>query len=150
MTEALSRLDSLYTEYLEDMSRLSGEHHNLRGAFSRLFSGSSVGPGADSCNDRFYSGVKQCIDRCAQEGLSAGDSAQIIRYVLRQEHERSCGKSALLMMQAVHGCLLPLVGMLSPQTASEIAGEYAGTMEQAPLPVQKELLATLKKRSSAE
>ncbi len=150
MNDVLSRLDELYTEYLHDMNRLSGEHHNLRGAFSRLFGGSSVGPGSDSCNDRFYNGVKRCIDRCAESGASSDDAAQIIRYVLAQERPRPCGRTELLMLQAAHGCLIPLVSLLEPEAAAALSGEYSVMIsDQAPLPVQKQLFNELKKQAGS-
>ena len=148
MSEYLFQLDALYDEYLRDMERIANEHFDLRGAFSRIFGGSAAGPGSDSCNDRFSDGVKQCADRLAANSPSSQDAADLIGYVMRQDSVRKCSQGALLMMQAVHGCVLPLVEYLSPEDAQMLSKEYGGLLSgAAPLPVQKQLASALNKRA---
>jgi len=148
MSSIIPQLEKLYDEYLRDMERITGEHLNLRGAFSRLFGGSSAGPGSDSCNDRFYEGVKQLTEQLAAEGAPSGEVAETISFIIHREHRQSCSQSALLMLQAAHGLAVPLVDRLEPAEAAKLSEEYSTLLKgQAPLPAQKQLVGQLKKRA---
>ena len=149
MSAYLDQLDKLYSEYLHDIERITREHFNLRGAFGRLFGGSAAGPGSDSCNDRFSDGIRQLIDSMVADCPSADEAAEVIDYVISPQREQNCSQGARLMMQAVHGYLLPLVEFLSPEDAKEIHVRYSDLLAvNPPLPVQKQLAEDLGKRAN--
>ena len=146
MNDTLSQLNALYSEYLSEMERLNREHSNLRGAFSHILGGSSSGIGSDSCNDRFSEGVKKCLEAFAESNPSCDDAAEVFRFVMKQDHISSCGQSASLMLQAVHGYLIPLAEFLSAEAATELYKEYKDlNSRESLLPVQKQLVKALKK-----
>ncbi len=148
MSERINQLERLYSEYLRDIERITQEHFNLRGAFSRLFGGSAAGPGSDSCNDRFSDGIRQFVDRTVAESPSSAEAAQIIAYVTDVRRESDCSQGARLMMQAVHGYLLPLVKFLSPEDAKILYGKYRDYLsDNPPLPVQKQLADAMSSRA---
>ena len=148
MSERIDQLEALYSEYLRDIERITQEHLNLRGAFSRLFGGSAAGPGSDSCNDRFSEGVKQLVDSIAAACPSSDQAAEVISYVTDDAREQSCSQGTALMLQAVHGCVIPLVDYLSPEDAKIILDRYSRSIAEGRLlPVQKQLCLALKMRA---
>ncbi len=150
MGDSLTQLKGLYGEYLRDMERLAAEHYNLRGAFGRIFGGSAAGPGADSCNDRFYEGVSELTRSLADEGAPPEEIAEVIGCMIRSPGESLCGQSALLMLQAAQGLALPLVPMLTAADAKALLTEHEAMLEgQTPLPVQKQLTSALRKHSTS-
>lgn len=150
MSTNINQLEVLYSEYLRDIERITNEHFNLRGAFSRLFGGSAAGPGSDSCNDRFSDGIKQFVDSVIAVDPDSAESVEIISYVTDPQREQNCSQGAKLMMQAVHGYLLPLVDYLSPTDAKAILTKYSELLSaNPPLPVQKQLAEALAKRSAS-
>ncbi len=148
MSSVVTQLEKLYDEYLRDMERITSENLNLREAFSRLFGGSSAGPGSDSCNDRFYEGVKQLTEQLAAEGAPSGEIAEVISCIIHREHRQQCSQSALLMLQAAHGLAVPLVELLEPAASAKLSEEYSVLLKsQALLPAQKQLYEKLKNRA---
>ena len=146
MSEIITQLERLYSEYRRDMARITREQTNLRGAFARLLGGSAGGPGSDSCNDRFAEGVMELVEKLASDAPSSEDAAGFIGYVIDPMREEDAPASAKLMLQAVHGSVLPLVKFLSPAEAKGFADEYSIYLSgSAPLPVQKQLCTALKK-----
>jgi len=146
MSEIIIQLAALYSDYLRDMERITREQHNLRGAFARLLGGSAAGTGSDSCNDRFTEGLTALVDKLS-EGCSCEDASAVIGYVIDPARESDAPQPARLMIQAVHGCVLPLVEALSRTDAGRLAAEYSASLAgSAPLPVQKQLLSALRKR----
>ena len=148
MSTNTDQLEKLYSDYLRDIERITQENFNLRGAFSRLFGGSAAGPGSDSCNDRFSEGIKQFVDGMIAECPASAEAAEVISFVTDPQREKNCSQGAKLMMQAVHGYLLPLVNCLSPQDAEAVRVRYGKALDgNPPLPVQKQLCEALEKRA---
>ena len=142
MKAVLDDMNKLYTEYYTSMEQLTKKRASLQGVFRSMMAN---GPGANACNEQFYQGVKTCVDNYAKTQPESGDVFQVIQYVLEHNSSKPVGTSTGLMLDAVHGCLLPLVPLLSPKQAQELLAEYYGrTKRNRLLPIQKELMFSLK------
>lgn len=143
----IEELAALYEEYITVMRQLDQERQNLRGALQNILGG-GMRPGSDSCNDRFSEGLSCCLNRFLESKPSAQAVNEVLRYVLEQGRQRQDGGSAAMMLEAVHGYLLPFVPLLCAQDAKSAYDWYRNAYARYELlPVQRELMKTLKARA---
>lgn len=146
MREIFDDLDGLYTNYLNAMNQLEVNRASLQGFFGRIFGGAGIG--SDSSNDVFYDGFRRCVERFADINPTSQETLIFMRFVLNQNVERQTGIAAGLMLEAVHGCLIPLTGFLSKGHREEFLEEYLHAYPaKRQSPVQGKLVRALQKKA---
>lgn len=144
MNEILSDLEAHYNTYLDTMNQLEKSRANLRGFFGSIFSGAGIG--SDSCNDVFYDGFKFRVERLAEINPTSEETLVFMQFVLDQNAKKHNGTAASLMLEAVHGCLIPLTEFLSKEHKSEFLEDYLQAYPaKKQSPVQEQLVRALRK-----
>lgn len=147
MNEILRDLEGHYNKYLNTMNKLEENRANLLGAFGSIIG--STGPGSDSSNDVFYDEFRLCVERFADTNPTSQETLIIMRFVLNQSTKNQSNKAARLMLEAVHGCLIPLTDFLSEGHKKEFLQEYLYVYPaKKQSPVQKKLVRVLQENVS--
>ena len=103
-------------------------------------------PRRDPCHMAFYRAVGETVARCA-EGLDAAAAFRAVQFLLSMTQEK---RHMLVrpMMEAAQGHALPLIPLLEPGQAAELARWYASRYPRRQrLPVQDKVLRALEKRA---
>ncbi|MDD3919974.1 MAG: hypothetical protein PHO41_02200 [Eubacteriales bacterium] len=148
--DVIAEIEALYEEYLSTMRQLDlASKSSMRAAFGSIL-GFGPRPANDSCNDRFSNGLQECITRFVETEPAPEDAMPVMRYVLEQGKVRQDAGTAALMLEAVHGFLVPLVVCLNPADAKTLLCWYQDAYpKKLLLPVQKKLSQALKTRAEA-
>ena len=143
MTETLeSALRGCVDQYEEAMDKVIAR---LRPGDGLL--GLGRDPKRDPCHMAFYEAVGETVARFAGEELAAEEAFQAARFLLSltQVERRNLVRP---MMEAVQGHALPLIPLLEPGQAEELAHWYgAHYPKRQRLPVQDKVMRALEKRA---
>ena len=141
-------------EHLEQALRACVEEYEAAAArmVSRLRPGDGVlgfgrDPKRDPCHMAFYEAAGEAVSRFAAGEPEAGEAFQGARFLLTMGQE---GRPALLrpMLEAAQGHALPLIPLMEPGQAAELARWYrAHYPKRRRLPVQDKVLRALEDRA---
>lgn len=144
--DIVPRLESLFTNYLEQADTLKSDKNRFASVLGWLF-GSHCGPGDKDLNPEFYDAVSACLKEFQSEPFAPEDAVAVVTFVLRISADNAENPVAKWTMVGVQGLLTPLVPSLPPENAVELADWYK---KQYPrhkrFPVQEDLLKALKAR----
>lgn len=104
-------------------------------------------PKRDPCHMDFYQAVGETVARFAGEELEAEEAFQGVRFLLSMTQEE---RHMLVrpMMEAAQGHALPLIPLLEPGRAEELAHWYvAHYPKRQRLPIQNRVMQALEKRA---
>ena len=105
-------------------------------------------PKRDPCHMEFYNAVGDAVKGMMQEGLSSEEAASAVRFLVTLGLDDGTYHSLTQpMREAVQGHARPLVPLLEPAAAQELAAWYAKAYPRhRRLPVQSQLLKELEHR----
>ena len=142
-SEALVRLQGLYEAYLKEVELLEFNRKPGAGIF-----GLKGGPADDPCHDRFAETL-----RCFYEGFAAQqpESAavrELMAFACTLPTVRREPRTAYWMLIAVQSLTQPLIGLLTPQDAGELAALYEKSFKRRErMPMQIKLIKALRARA---
>ena len=144
--DTMEELRRLYTAYLESMKEYEEQDRALRGTLSALFTGARSG---DACSARFAEDVRAALSALAEAQPSPEEAAAATDFVLAQSEARAGEMNpTALMLEAMHGCLKPLVPFLTPSAAADFARRYDRSFpKRRRTPVMRDLSVLLTKRA---
>ena len=135
--DCAEKLRSLYTEYLDKVDRLLKESKPADGLL-----GMGKAPQHDACHDWFDQQVAEAVQG------AQGQEREVVAQLLFGEQEYAAPSCASWMLVAVQRHALPLIPALSGKEAAELMSAYGELYSFfSRLPMQKEILAALKKQS---
>lgn len=142
MTE-LSDIRALYEAYIAEVERLERERKPGEGIF-----GLKGGPADDPCHDRFVDQLRTLLGAFASEAHSPDELRDALSYIYSVPLAHREPRSAYWMLIAVHGLTQALAEKLDPPSAQALRRQYEKDYPRwERLPVQRQLLELLKKRS---
>jgi hypothetical protein len=139
-----TKLESLYTPYLDEADTLKRGGNKSASLFKRIF-GIKHNPGDKDLNPNFYYAVTACLEEFQSEPYTPEDALAVVEYVLHAAASNTDNPIASFALIQVQGLLTPLVSSLPPEKAANLADWYK---KQYPyrnrFPVQENLLKALK------
>lgn len=139
----LSRVETLYREYIRKAEELEKNRRIGDGLF-----GLTPGPADDPCHGRFADDLEALLKECCAAAPSSAEAAEILRFLFAAPEAHREVKSLYWMLIAVQGLGQILAERLNASDAELLAGEYGARYpRRLRLPVQKQLLKTLERRS---
>ena len=139
----IEKLDQIYAEYLLDLERCEKDFCSSRGAFARMFMGTSYQNG---CHTRFAEEMKTALGAVDP---TAEEVRPIIEHVLDKGTEPQSSKAVSMMLTAMQQYLTPLLKFESREYLSELATRYDKTFPKAVrTPVMVDFRKALNKAAS--
>ena len=143
MTSWLSRLESLYHDYIDTVRELERNRKFGDGLF-----GIRPGPANDPCHDRFAADAEKLLKEFGDTSPTSEECAALLRYLFTAPEawrELTC---AYWMLIAVQGCGIDLIGYLEPADAQALAELFhAYYPRRDRMPVQTQILKRLKQQA---
>lgn len=139
----LSRVEKLYSDYIQKAEELERNRKIGEGLF-----GLTPGPADDPCHERFALQLEELLKACADSAPGSEAAAEILRFQFQAPQTHQEPKSLYWMLLAVQGLGQILAERLNASDASLLADEYGALYpRRLRLPVQKQLLKTLERKS---
>ena len=139
----LSRVEKLYSDYIRKAEELEKNRKIGEGLF-----GLTPGPADDPCHERFARELEELLKACTDSAPASEAAAEILRFQFQAPQAHQEPKSLYWMLIAVQGLGGALTDCLSPADAALLADEYGALYpRRLRLPVQKQLLKTLERKS---
>ena len=108
-------------------------------------------PKRDPSHMDFYQAVGEAVGRMVGDGLSPQEAENAARFLMTLYLEEGYHSFTRPMREAVQGHIRPLVPLLTPEAARELAGWYARAYpRRLRLPVQSQLLKELERRANGK
>lgn len=108
-------------------------------------------PKRDPSHMDFYQAVGEAVGRMVRGGLSPQEAENAARFLMTLYLEEEYHSFTRPMREAVQGHIRPLVPLLTPEAARELAGWYARAYpRRLRLPVQSQLLKELERRANGK
>ena len=141
--EALVRLQELYESYLGEVELLEINRKPGAGIF-----GLKGGPADDPCHDRFAETLRLFYEEIAAAPPPSAALREMIDYAIRFPTEHPEPRTAYWMLIAVQSLTQPLLSLLTPQDAGELAALFEKRFRRSErMPVQVRLIKELRARS---
>lgn len=137
--ETLEKLRTLYEEYYQLMDQARQEERGLKGAMGVFILGAKTREGASA---QFNLRLQEIIS-----GLSPEEAVEpIFDFMLQEAWEHRNWTAVALMLTAVQGSLIPLIGRLDPEKRRELSLWYNKNYPRLDCtPVMKKLKKALEK-----
>ena len=142
-SEALVRLQGLYEAYLKEVELLEFNRKPGAGIF-----GLKGGPADDPCHDRFAETLRGFYEEFAAQEPESAAVRQLMEYACIVPTVRREPRTAYWMLIAVQSLTQPLIGLLTPQDAGELAALYEKSFKRRErMPMQIKLIKALRARA---
>ena len=142
-SEALVRLQGLYEAYLKEVELLEFNRKPGAGIF-----GLKGGPADDPCHDRFAETLRGFYEEFAAQEPESAAVRQLMEYACTVPTVRREPRTAYWMLIAVQSLTQPLLGLLTPQDAGELAALYEKSFKRRErMPMQIKLIKALRARA---
>lgn len=143
MASWLSRLESLYHDYIETVRELERNRKFGDGLF-----GIKPGPADDPCHDRFAADAKKLLKDFGDTSPASEECAALLRYLFTAPESRRELTCAYWMLIAVQSFGMDLIGYLNPADAQALAELYQEYYPRSKrMPVQTQILKRLKQQA---
>ena len=140
---SMQKLSTLYENYLDEALKVELARKPGEGIF-----GIGKKPSDDPCHDRFTENLKKLLEDFRAAAPESGEVRDVLRYLYRAPKEHPEPKTAYWLLIAVQSLTKELIPLLSVEDAAVLAKEYTGLYKRWELlPIQKQILDTLKKAS---
>ena len=141
--EALVRLQELYESYLGEVELLEINRKPGAGIF-----GLKGGPADDPCHDRFAETLRGFYEEFAAQKPESASVKELMAYACTVPTVRREPRTAYWMLIAVQSLTQPLLSLLTPQDAGELAALFEKRFRRSErMPVQVRLIKELRARS---
>lgn len=141
----ISRLESLYGDYLDAVTALERDRRFGEGIF-----GMKGGPADDPCHERFAAELRALLEEFLALSPPSGDVRETAEYLFTAPLRHPGPKTAYWMLIAVQSLTKPLLGVLTPADAGALRTLLEKSYPRyARMPVQNELLKELAAREKA-
>ena len=141
--EALVRLQELYESYLGEVELLEINRKPGAGIF-----GLKGGPADDPCHDRFAETLRGFYEEFAAQKPESASVRELMAYACTVPTVRREPRTAYWMLIAVQSLTQPLLSLLTPQDAGELAALFEKRFRRSErMPVQVRLIKELRARS---
>ena len=138
--EALVRLQELYESYLGEVEQLELNRKPGAGIF-----GLKGGPADDPCHDRFAETLRGFYEEFAAQKPESASVKELMAYACTVPTVRREPRTAYWMLIAVQSLTQPLLGLLTPQDAGELAALYEKSYKRRErMPSQIKLIRALR------
>ena len=138
--EALVRLQELYESYLGEVELLEINRKPGAGIF-----GLKGGPADDPCHDRFAETLRGFYEEFAAQKPESASVRELMAYACTVPTVRREPRTAYWMLIAVQSLTQPLLSLLTPQDAGELAALYEKSYKRRErMPSQIKLIRALK------
>ena len=141
---SLEEIRQLYADYLEQVRQAEQSRKPLEGylGFGRRL-------GTEPCHSAFAQALEALLGEIAQSAISSGETREMLEYIYRAPQEHRKPLAVYWMLIAVHGSTIRLINRLDRADAQALWTEYKRCYQRGDrLPVQKQVLAALKKACS--
>ena len=136
----LSRIEALYDAYLLTAAELE---KNRR--FGDGILGLRPGPADDPCHDRFAETLRGFYEEFAAQKPESASVKELMAYACTVPTVRREPRTAYWMLIAVQSLTQPLLGLLTPQDAGELAALYEKSYKRRErMPSQIKLIRALR------
>lgn len=141
----LERTQQLYRDYMAEVARVR-QRQREKGGLSGLFG--FLRPDQDPCHERFVEDLTAVLELAAREGASPEETRELLHFIYRESGSYENDKVLYWMLLAAHALTRPLLPLLDPADAAELAAWYAKKHPKSGLlPNQKILLTELRQRA---
>ncbi len=138
--EALVRLQELYESYLGEVELLEINRKPGAGIF-----GLKGGPADDPCHDRFAETLRGFYEEFAAQKPESASVKELMAYACTVPTVRREPRTAYWMLIAVQSLTQPLLGLLTPHDAGELAALYEKSYKRRErMPSQIKLIRALR------
>ena len=138
--ETLQRLRALLEQYREQAAEDERKAAFLAGAF-----GMRGGPADDPCHDRFAETLRGFYEEFAAQKPESASVKELMAYACTVPTVRREPRTAYWMLIAVQSLTQPLLGLLTPQDAGELAALYEKSYKRRErMPSQIKLIRALR------
>ena len=138
--EALVRLQELYESYLGEVELLEINRKPGAGIF-----GLKGGPADDPCHDRFAETLRGFYEEFAAQKPESASVKELMAYACTVPTVRREPRTAYWMLIAVQSLTQPLLSLLTPQDAGELAALYEKSYKRRErMPSQIKLIRALR------
>ena len=138
--EALVRLQELYESYLGEVELLEINRKPGAGIF-----GLKGGPADDPCHDRFAETLRGFYEEFAAQKPESASVRELMAYACTVPTVRREPRTAYWMLIAVQSLTQPLLSLLTPQDAGELAALYEKSYKRRErMPSQIKLIRALR------
>ena len=140
----LEEIRQLYADYLEQVRRAEQSRKPLEGymGFGRRL-------GTEPCHGEFAQALEALLREIDDRAPDSGEVREMLEYIYRAPQEHRKPLAVYWMLIAVHGPTVGLIERLDRKDVQELWTEYKKLYQRGDrLPVQKQVLAALKKACS--
>jgi hypothetical protein len=144
MASWLSRLESLYHDYIDTVQELERNRKFGEGLF-----GMRSGPKDSPCHERFAEDVEKLLNDFGDTSPTSEDCAALLRYMFTVPEDWNDLKSVYWMLIAVQKFGIDLIGRLNPADAQALTELFiAKYPRRNRMPVQVQILKKLKQQAN--
>lgn len=137
---------ALLADYVQDVQALVQKRSPWDGLL-----GTGMPLGREACHGAFSDAFTALVSAAAAQPVAADDAAAMARQALEAPLTQPENGTVRLMLEAVQGELVPLVGLLTPARAAELCAWYRETYPRGTLlPSQHKLLDALTEKGRAD